>query len=464
MKKIVFILLFLHSVAALSQDGSIDPTFDAGTGADQNVYIVKELSDGKIIVGGQFMDFNGTGRKNLVRLNPDGSIDQTFNSPQDLPNFTLLKDAIEDNGKLVVVGEFGMFSGVTSSGIIRLNSDGSVDPTFNVGTGIAGLYGISNLSKQGDKYILTGNFSAYSGTQCGNIIRLNQNGTVDETFTSLVSDTGFDATITAHRILPDGKILIAGNFTSHNGVPFTGIGRLNANGEVDLSFNPGTGANGTVISVAVQSDGKYIIAGMFSQYNGVDKPLVARINADGTLDNSFSRDPLYRLNGSSLLIQPDGKILATGFQTGMSSYEKYIVRMRTDGSIDPTFNSDIDNVINASSFQQDGKILVGGWFGHAGAQPVGRVARLQNEGSLETREFSATAAIYPNPVADLAHVDFDQRVNYVITVCDVFGKQLEKISGSDHAAGIDFSKCQSGMYLLRIECDNATTIKKIIKQ
>lgn len=463
MKKILLFLLFLYCTAAVSQNGSIDPTFNIGSGADQNVYIIKQLHDGKIIVGGQFMDYGGTGRRNLVRLHPDGSIDQTFNSPPDLENFTLLTDAIEDDGKLVVAGQFGMFNGVMSPGIIRLNNDGSPDLTFTAGTGISGsVFGFFNLSKQGNKYIVSGDFSVYDGVQCGNIIRLNQDGTVDETFTS-VSSGGFNATITAHQILPDGKIVIVGNFTSHNDVPRNGIARLNADGTIDMGFDPGTGASGTITAIAVQPDGKYVIGGQFSAYNGTEKLLLARINPDGTLDPTFSRSPEYGMSASNLLIQPDGKMITTGFLTGLATAYKYVFRLNADGSIDPVFDSDIDNVVNAASFQDDGKILVGGWFEHAGSLPMNRVARLQNDGFLAVQEFSEGAAIYPNPVNHVAHIDFGQYEDYTISVFDMRGKQLQNFSGKAKIETLDFSGYQAGIYLLRIESASGTAMKKIIK-
>lgn len=463
MKKILFLSLFFHCAAVLPQNGSIDQTFDVGSGADQNVYIAKQLHDGKIIVGGQFIDYGSTGRRNLVRLNADGSIDQTFNSPPDLDNYTLLADAIEDDGKLVVAGQFGMFNGVMSPGIVRLNSDGSIDTTFNVGTGINGGNGISNLSRQGDKYIITGNFSSYNDTQCGNILRLNHDGTIDETFPSLISNFGFNVTITDHEILPDGKIMIVGNFTSHNGVPFNGIARLDANGAVDTTFNPGAGANAVIISIAAQTDGKYIIGGMFSAYDNIEKLLLARVNPDGTLDATFSRSPEYGMSASNLMIQPDGKIIATGFLTGLATVDKYIFRLNTDGSIDPGFDSDIDNVVNAASFQDNGKILVGGWFEHAGSQAINRVARLQNDGFLSVREFPADASIYPNPVSHLVHIDFGRYEDYSVTVFDLGGKELHGSLEKAETQAIDFSGYRQGVYLLRIESTNGTTIKKIIK-
>ncbi|GEP49713.1 hypothetical protein FNO01nite_03850 [Flavobacterium noncentrifugens] len=466
MKKILLFITFFYSVLAFSQDGTIDPTFNVGSGADENVYITKQLSDGKIIVGGQFMDFNGTGKRSLVRLNADGSIDQTFTSPPELFDYSLLLDALEDEGKLLIVGQFGVFNGFSSPGIIRLNQDGMPDTSFNTGTGPSGngVIDVEQISKQNDKYIITGSFPGFNGIPCGNIIRLNADGSVDTTFSSLYSNAGYNIAIIAHRVLDNGKILIVGNFTTYNGVPVGGIARLNPDGTLDTTFNPTTGSNGSINSIAVQPDGKYIISGRFSTFNNVDKLLLARINPDGTLDNTFSRSPDYGLVASSLLLQPDGKIIAAGSSTGLSVANKYIMRLNQDGSIDTSFDSDIDNMINTASFQNDGKILAGGWFEHAGGEEKNRVARLNNNGFLDTKAFSSGAAIYPNPVVNNIHVDFDNFEDRNIIVTDLSGKQIQNIS---HKAGkritVDFSDYQKGIYFLQIESKTGTVTKKIIK-
>ncbi len=465
MKKILLFILFFNSITAFSQDGSVDQTFNVGLGADQNVYIMKQLSNGKIIVGGQFMDYGGTGRRNLVRLNADGTIDQTFISPADLPEFALMTEAYEDNGKLIVAGPFNIYNGVYSPGIVRLNSDGSVDPSFNPGSGPAiGYSGITQISRQNDKYIVTGNFHSFNGLQCGNIARLNLDGSLDETFSSFSSNAGFNNTITAHEILADGKILIAGNFTTHNDVPMGGIARLNPDGTVDMAFNPVSGANNIITAIAVQPDGKYIISGRFSRFNNVDKLLIARINPDGTLDDTLSRSPDYGLVAASLLLQPDGKIIAAGALTTLAMAQKYIMRLNQDGAIDQNFDSDIDNMVNVVSFQNDGKILAGGWFGYAGTQEVSRVARLNNNGFLATKEFSSDAVISLNPIVNKSYIYFDHIGNYNITVFDLSGKKLQSNSEkATKAMTIDFSDYQKGIYFLKIESPNGVLTKKIIK-
>src|SRR5207237_3316133 len=119
-------------------------------------------------------------------------------------------------------------------------------------------------------------------------------------------------------IQPDGKILIAGTFQNVAGFVYGRIARLNPDGTIDLTFNTnGIGANNQINDIKLLPDGKILIAGIFTQYNGVPKQRVARLNSDGTLDNSFTYTPL----GTGTIINdldvlPNGKIAVVGSLLG----------------------------------------------------------------------------------------------------------------------------------------------------
>ena len=149
------------------------------------------------------------------------------------------------------------------------------------------------------------------------ITLIQSNGTVDPTFADEGGATGGGGFNRLEDIArqPDGKVIVVGEFTTFNGQSRNRIARLNADGTLDTSFNVGTGANGTVAAMLVQPDGKIIIGGYFTQYNGAARGLLARLNADGTLDTSFvpltfGSTPGWRVE--SLALQPDGKILVGG--------------------------------------------------------------------------------------------------------------------------------------------------------
>ena len=215
----------------------------------------------------------------FLRLNSDGSQDDSFNIGTGFSN-NLLEAinpnsiTIQSDGKILAGGRFTTYNGVSTNYIIRLNSDGSRDTSFNT----AYIYQWVNLILlQSDGKILFGGLS-------GRIERLNSDGSQDTSFESAyINDTVYSIVIQS-----DGKILVGGNFTSYNGVTSNRIIRLNTDGSRDTTFVIGTGFNGTVYSIAVQSDGKILVGGSFTAYNGVIfKRTIIRLNTDGSIDNTF---------------------------------------------------------------------------------------------------------------------------------------------------------------------------------
>jgi uncharacterized delta-60 repeat protein len=183
-----------------------------------------------------------------------------------------------------------------SVGIARLNADGSLDSSFNPGTGV--WYGaVYSVALQPDgKVLIGGNFTSVNGTNRNRVARLNANGSLDSSFNP---GTGVSGQVLSIALQSDGKVLIGGLFTSVNGTNRNNIARLNANGSLDGSFNPGTGANGPVGSIALQPDGKVFIGGDFTTVNGVVRPRVARLYGDFIPSLSIGRS-----NASLILSWP----------------------------------------------------------------------------------------------------------------------------------------------------------------
>ena len=192
---------------------------------------------------------------------------------------------LQSDGKIVVVGYFTQFNSVTANFIIRLNSDGSRDTSFNIGSGFNG-FAYDIVQQTDGKFVIIGDFTSYNGVSANKIIRLNLDGSVDSSFNS---GSGFNNTATKIVIQSDGKFVIAGHFTSYNGSSINRIIRLNSNGTRDTSFNPGSGfINNYVINgLGVLSNGQIIVAGSFDRYNGVLCPMMIKLNSNGTRDTSF---------------------------------------------------------------------------------------------------------------------------------------------------------------------------------
>ncbi|MCS6823177.1 MAG: T9SS type A sorting domain-containing protein [Cytophagaceae bacterium] len=261
-----------NRIARLNADGSLDPTFTPGTGANNYISAISLQSDGKILIGGNFTSYNGTGRNRIARLNADGSLDPTF-TPGTGANGEVHSISLQSDGKILIGGHFTSYNGTARNYIARLNANGSLDPTFTPGTGANGE--VRSISLQSDGKVLIGGwFTSYNGTGRNFIARLNADGSLDATFNP---GTGANSGIYAIALQSDGKVLIGGNFTSYNDTGRNRIARLNANGSLDPTFNPGTGANNTIYAIALQSDGKVLIGGTFTNYNGIGRNRIARI-------------------------------------------------------------------------------------------------------------------------------------------------------------------------------------------
>jgi uncharacterized delta-60 repeat protein len=373
---LTFLTLCLLVTNTIAQSSSLDLTFNPGTGANGIIWTTAIQSDGKIIIGGEFTSYNGTARNHIARINADGSLDASFN-PGTGANERVRTIAIQSDGKIIIGGFFTSYNGTASNYITRLNADGSLDATFNPGTGANNFVNTSDIQSDG-KIIIGGDFISYNGTTRNRIARLNADGSLDASFNS---EAGTNSTVWTTAIQSDGKIIIGGQFTSYFVTARNRIARLNADGSIDASFNPGTGTNWTVYSTAIQSDGKIIIGGFFASYNGTAINHIARINADGSLDASFN--PGTGVNGNvwTTAIQSDGKIIIGGqFTSYYGTTRNRIAILNTDGSLDVSFNpgTGANDPILTSSIQSDGKIIIGGGFTSYNGTTRNRIARIIN--------------------------------------------------------------------------------------
>ena len=372
----------INRIARLNTDGTLDMTFNIGTGASNYIRTSTIQSDGKIIIGGVFTSYNGTAINRIARLNTDGTLDSAFKPTGTGVNNMVRTTAIQNNGKIILGGYFTAYNKTAIIGIARLDTDGTLDTTFNIGTGAS--YYVSTTAIQSDgKIIIGGGFKSYNGTLRNYIARLNTDGTLDTTFNI---GTGASSTIITTTIQSDGKIIIGGYFTSFNGTAINHIARLNPDGTLDGTFNPGTGANNTIRTTAIQSDGKIIIGGDFTTFNGTARNSIARLNTDGTLDGTFNPGTGANSYVSTTAIQSDGKIIIGGAFTSYNGTGiNRIARLDTNGTLDPTFNigTGTNDNIFTSAIQSNGKIIIGGYFFLYNGTAKGNIARLNTDGTLD---------------------------------------------------------------------------------
>ena len=279
-----------RSLARLNTDGTLDTTFNRGNVLNGYVYTILPAPDGKIYIGGVFLKYNGNNMPGVIRLNNDGSLDQSFNAPSGITTYHVMDLAIQSDGKLLVTGT--MFEKY----LIRLHPDGTIDNTFNLFPASPGPG--NSLSLQIDGKILVGGSLPY-----GSPSRITPNGLADTSF------HGGNPEIKSIALQPDGKIIIGGSFNWYKNTYCNNIARLNSDGSYDSSFNVGSGFDAPVHSLIIQPNGKILVIGQFTSYNGQQRKIVARLNNDGSLDQTFNTGDLVDTGGYSLLIQSNGKIL-----------------------------------------------------------------------------------------------------------------------------------------------------------
>lgn len=416
--------LFLSAVAVFAQSPSAADGFDPNV--DGNVYVLATQADGKLLVAGQFTSLRpGVGasavRNNLARLNPDGSVDATFDPNANGPIRALV---LQSDGRIVIGGDFtslqpnGAATTTTRNRVARLNANGTLDLTFNPNISGGTLPQVNALAVQPNgKLVVGGRFTTVQpGTTAAarnHVARFNADGSLDAAYNpnpnsivlALVSQLeASNFAGTPRAAVGDGKIVIAGGFTSlqpsGTGVVTTRnrIARLNANGTIDSEFDPN--ANNAVAALAVQRDGKIILGGSFSTLqppgneNSATRNRLARLNANGTLDSEFY--PNFGGNVVAIALAPDGDVMVGGQFTSVwgrgtiTTQRPYVARLNPDGSLDTGFSASANSTVAAFAFQPDGKVILGGYFtaiqsrGLATGALRNRLARVGADGTLDT--------------------------------------------------------------------------------
>jgi len=357
----------------LPKAGDVDGSFGIGGMIDGTVRAVVVQPNGKILIGGDFTTVHGALRRGIARLNADGTTDQTF-----------VYQGAGAVGAIALLSDGRIIIGGGSNGIGRLNADGSIDGTFH--GYVSGT--INSLAIQGDgKIIMGGEFWQTNDTGPYNLARLNSDGTLDTGFASVLDQSG--VYVQSVALQADGKILIAGYFSTVDGISRNALARLNSDGSLDTNFADlsitGSGYP-NVGCLAVQNDGKILIGGSFVNLNGYARSNLARLNSDGTVDTNFNpslpTSTSTYLSVKTIVVQSDGKVVAGGdftrlFNGANDTYN--LTRFNADGTTDNTLFPSINGGVYAVAIEPDGNMVIGGSF--TSVQGVGRayVARMADD-------------------------------------------------------------------------------------
>ncbi|MDO8750984.1 MAG: hypothetical protein Q7K03_07560 [Dehalococcoidia bacterium] len=394
---LLLIPLSLAIASPSAAPGDLDTTFDTdgklttNFGGSDIGYSVAIQGDGRIVVAG-YSDVGGTYDFALARYNANGTLDTTFDADGKLTtdfggNDAGYSVAIQGDGKIVVAGETYLASAYNFA-LARYNTDGSLDTSFDADGRVTTNFGGDDIGKsvaiQSDGRIVVAGYSNVGGTYDFALARYNANGSLDTSFDAdgkVTTDFGGNNFGQSVAIQSDGRIVAAGRsgaFPNYD----SALARYNADGSLDASFNTGGkvttdfGGNDFGYSVAIQGDGRIVVAG-HSDVGGTADFAVARYNADGTLDTTFDADGKVTTDfggnnfGQSVAIQSNGKIVVAGYSGEGVAYDFAVARYNADGSLTTSFGAggkvttdfggyDIGQSV---AIQSNGKIVVAGYSG-----------------------------------------------------------------------------------------------------
>jgi uncharacterized delta-60 repeat protein len=381
----------------LNTDGTVDTQFttNLGTGFTGGITAMLVQPDGKIVVGGRFQNFNGTGRRLLVRLLADGSYDSSFVPVVAGPSYAFVAHIALDprNNDIVIEGAGLQNQSGTFQSMLRLTSTGSQDPQFLAGSG-QGCYltdygGNDQLAIDTQGRIVQGGcFERFNGRQTvvnSSLVRLLPTGAPDPQF-----PTGPTLLGSINHVLlePNGRVVVAGNFKKAVGTDGASIVRLESNAQPDTTFQAQLLAAGQINKLLTQPDGKILLAGRFTDINGLPASNVARLNANGSRDATFvNSGPDYTVE--SIALQPDGRILVGGnFKAVAANTAPLVARLQANGAYDATFTTSIaplnaSDDVSAIVVQADGNVVIGGSSLSFAGGARGTLHRLLSNGQLD---------------------------------------------------------------------------------
>lgn len=411
----------LPRVQNFSRLGSLDTNFAKDSRPNAPIWAVVRQTDGTFIIGGEFTALGSTSIGRIARLTSTGAIDPTFNAGAQGTSFngangTVFAIARQANGGLLLGGRFTQYNGATRRGIVRLNADGTLDNSFQIGAGFGNTLATSDVRaiaiQQDGRILVGGNFNSYNGRTCAALVRLAADGTLDTAFhqsglrgvdiVPSIATLG-SAPITSIRLQSDGKIIVAGAFTGFFMPSFVerrGILRLNTDGSLDTSFRVIRGTagigNSFVSTVDVHND-SILAVGNFSAYEYTSVGSFAAIERGGGLDissniekNGFSESMQPNISAfpTTILHRSDGhNILLGNFRRFNGEPRNGLLSLLPNGSLDTEF-ADNFGFRNASSGAfigyptaavlepNDSAMVVVGGFTHYDGTPQTGIARI----------------------------------------------------------------------------------------
>jgi len=318
-------------------------------GAYISVRAIERDNDGKYLIAGNLLQYNDVSCRGLLRVDANGVPDSSFDIGNGVGYITpnsIEAIGIQADNKIVAGGIFSQFNSVTKNNIVRLKANGSIDSSFITATGLNlennGFDGsVSTIFIQADdKILIGGSFTKYRGIACKKIIRLLANGDIDNSF---IYGSGFNYPVSKILELSDGRIMVGGSFSTYNGNNCNNLVILTQNGSVDLSFNSGQGLSGaySIDDFIELSTSKFLVAiGSLDTWNNQNLDGLIRLNPDGSVDGSYDLSEKFDRSVTDVILLSENKILVSGFFTKKGNHNcKGLVRLDSNGQIDLSFST-----------------------------------------------------------------------------------------------------------------------------
>lgn len=378
--------LIATTLSSRAQPGAVDTNFNASLNSGAQAYAVAVQTNGQILIGGLFRSVGGVTRTNVARLNPNGSLDASFNggTVADYAGSYVSAIEVQPDGKILLGGSFASSTFATPYNIARLNTNGTPDAGFDVNLYVDNAVNVVRVLTNG-QIVIGGAFVYVDGLLRRSVARLNANGTLDSSFDACVAASS-GAGATGLSVLSNGQLLVSGTFSFSTGTSRDGVARLNSNGDLDNTYAAPLDVDltGSAYSLICRSNGTALLGGSFGAFHGTPGRGLVQVTTNGIPDSGFTVGSGINAGGTNfaMLLQPDGKVIIGGDFTNYNGVARSrVARINSDGSLDPLFSagSGANDAVSAFALQSDGKILVAGKFSSVnGVSRIG-IVRLKGD-------------------------------------------------------------------------------------
>ena len=463
-----------RSVALLTATGQpTAPAFDPRVLTAGFVYDVAQQADGRLVATGIFSEVSGSEVSNIVRFQPDGTVDTAFCRRARLAGGTGAAILAQPDGSVLVGGNFHTVNGVDRPALARLLPTGQLDASF--GPPLLGLSSTNStassvwkLARQADgRLLVAGTLQNSPNGTPAYFQRLSATGALDASFQPPANTLPL-----ALLAQPDGTIILGLNAAAP-------LLRLLPSGAADPAFTP-PAFTSTLGGAFVQAldrypDGRLLVAGKFTEVGGVTTTNLARLQANGTVDASFATQ-VFQPEGyvQTIALQPNGRVLLAGPPSGLpAAAAGALYRLLPDGSADASFDSSLGPLLGLQRVgamrvlvQADGAIVAGGLFTSVGGLPIISFVRLLDPNVLHVQASPAAAQLraWPVPAHETLQISWEAAGSVRrVQLLDNLGRIVRTAANPAPGLRLPMVGLVPGVYLLRVEfADGVPALRRVV--